>query len=132
MNVVCDIHVIMIIVILLFVLSDYSSDSTYILSMDYQELVQYLNLPSVTEIDSLLGSDSYLDLLNTISLDGTSLLFMMIDYSRQIGEKNKATFVLSQPILQSSIFMDLPKDIRVFNYMCHKFVRFFFFEFIVA
>lgn len=115
---------IVIVVILLFILSDYSSDSTYILSMDYQELIQYLNLPSVTEIDSLIGSDSYLELLSTISLDDTSLFFMMTDYSRQIGENHKAVFVLSQPILQSSIFMDLPKDMRVLNYMCHKFVLF--------
>lgn len=110
--------------ILLYVLNDSSNESTYILPSNYQELIQYLNLPSFDMLDSFIQNHLEIQLFSNVTLNNIITFNTLLKAARST---EGPSCILTHSLLESSIIMPLPEDHRVLNYFCHRFVPFFYF-----
>ena len=103
-------------------MNDSSNESTYILPSDYQELIQYLNLPSFDKLDSFIQNHLEIQLFSNVTLNNILAFNTLLKATQSI---EGPSCILTHSLLESSIIMPLPEDLRVLNYFCHRFVLFF-------
>lgn len=105
-------------------MNDYSESSQYILPTEFNELIDYLNLPAISKIDEILNEYPTIRIVHQMNLDSVTHFTQLMQESHNHGETVRATCVISQSIINASFLMEMPADARVLNYASHRFVGF--------
>ena len=113
------------IVLLLYILSNSQPTNQHILPSVWNELIGYLNLPDIHAIDALVTSSPSFDFLLKLNMNAQDFFMSCMQHCRGLGEKNQCMMVIRHSIQESSLFVNLPQDIRVLNNYYHRFVTLF-------
>lgn len=100
-----------------------SEEDTYILPSSFDELRQFLNLPPVTEIDSLFENMTSFVFFSASSLT-TSTAFEMINAANFFTHEDESAvhkaFMFYPTQIDEPILQTLPNDPRALNMLCHR------------
>lgn len=108
--------------ILLFILSDHTTESRFIMPANFEELRRYLNLPPVLEFSTIL-SNAKERLFSDQSLEALRTAFLRLHLADSVYPRaEKAHFFVPVLLQDCSLVLPLPEDIRAVNSLCHHFV----------
>ena len=123
---------ILIIVLLMYVLSYRSNETAqFIMPNTVQECLEYLELPSVTECMSVteltpearsLYDQSLFFVREHVALLGFVSLFISRLELLGVTPASQSLLVIPTQLTSRSLFINMPKDVRVLNSLCHRFV----------
>ena len=123
---------ILIIVLLMYVLSYRSNETAqFIMPNTVQECLEYLELPSVTECMSVteltpearsLYDQSLFFVREHVALLGFVSLFISRLELLGVTPPSQSLLVIPTQLTSRSLFINMPKDVRVLNSLCHRFV----------
>lgn len=123
---------ILIIVLLLYVLSYRSNEAAqFIMPNTVKECLEYLELPSVSECMSVteltpearsLYDQSLFFVREHVALLGFVCLLISRLELFGITPASQSLVVMPTQLTSRSLFINMPKDVRVLNSLCHRFV----------
>ena len=118
---------ILIIVLLMYVLSYRSNETAqFIMPNTVQECLEYLELPSVTECMSVTEltpeARSLFFVREHVALLGFVSLFISRLELLGVTPASQSLLVIPTQLTSRSLFINMPKDVRVLNSLCHRFV----------
>ena len=100
-----------------------SEEDVYVLPSSFDELRRFLNLPPVTEIDSLFENMASLVFFSASSLT-TSTAFETLNaancFTHMDEDEVHKTFVFYPTQIDEPLLQTLPNDPRALNMLCHR------------